>query len=218
MRFILIYIVTILTAMVLFSASSCEGNDPIINTPEEEVARILANTPTELPPITTTGENTMGAWIIPQPGSELHQLAGQDSILFVASGVERIDPIGASSTDCDAFQNFRYESQGYTSIRGYWCKRPEIDDPKALTMAIRLFDNGQFRISCGADMAGGSTIDELKFRTDSSGTSSLEILNDDRSTRILSATFSGTLYGWYNTTDTIRIVSGRLDARYGITP
>ncbi len=74
----------------LLCTTACEPeNDLIIDTPEEEADHIRANTPTELPPITTTGENTMGAWIIPQPGSELHQLAGEDSILFVASGVER---------------------------------------------------------------------------------------------------------------------------------
>ncbi|MFK8057711.1 MAG: hypothetical protein AB8F78_16410 [Saprospiraceae bacterium] len=207
-----------LVVTVILTASSCEGNDPFINTPEEEAARILANTPTELPPITTTGENTMGAWIILQPGSELALEAGTDSILFVASGVERIDPIGASSTDCDAFQNFRYESQGYVDILGRWCPRPEIGDPKWLTLGFLRFDNDRVMVTASIDLNGGRTVDSKKFRNDSIGISHFSVLLDDATNRILSATFSGELYGWDNTSDTIQIESGRLDARYGITP
>ena len=73
--------------------------DPFINTPDELVAYIRAQTPTEIPPITSTGANTMGAWIETDTGR----------VLFVASGIERPDPIGAESTDCPAFQNVRYE-------------------------------------------------------------------------------------------------------------
>ena len=141
-------------------------------------------------------------------------------ILFVASGVERIDPIGASSTDCNPFQNHRYESQNYVSILGRWCTRPEIGDDKELTLSFSLFDDGRALVSCGIDLDGGSSLNELKYKSDTLYTPQYEILLDDESERILSATFSAELYGWYNTSDrdTIQITDGRLDVTYGSTP
>ena len=218
MHYYSFYLATTLLATVLFSASSCEGNDPFIDTPEEEAARILANTPTELPPITTTGENTMGAWIIPQPGSELALEAGTDSILFVASGVERIDPIGASSTDCNAFQNYRYESQGYVSIRGVWCPRPEISMPEEQALQIRVHDWGTAVLRYSYDDNGSSSLHRLKYESDTIFRNSYNLSRDDVIERILSGQFNAKLGRTEAPFDTIIIRNGRLDVTYGSTP
>ncbi|MFK8057713.1 MAG: hypothetical protein AB8F78_16420 [Saprospiraceae bacterium] len=212
MKFLYLFVATL-----VFCSSSCEV-DPIIDTPEEEAARILANTPTELPPITSTGENTMGAYIIPQPGSELHRLAGQDTILFVASGVERIDPIGASSTDCNAFQNFRFESQEYTAISGRWCDRPEIGDDRFMRLLFGFYDSGAVILRFRYEHSAGMSSQTLRY----GGADTLDLsvlgLQNNLDERICFAQFSGTLYNIENNQDSALCKAGSFDARYGITP
>ncbi len=191
----------------LLSASSCDP-DPLTISPEELAEQIRRNTPTELPPITSVGANTMGAWIETDTGR----------ILFVASGVERPDPIGAESTDCPAFQNFRYESQDYVDILGMRCPRPEIEYLRSQALGFRTFDNGTIRLDYTYDPDGAGSLHSLTFRTKESSPITMEILEHDLETRRLSATFSATLFGWRNTTDSIRITDGRLDVTYGTTP
>ena len=108
-------------------ATAC-GKDPLGTSPEAEAARIRADTPTELPPVTTEGAMTMGAYVETDTGR----------VLFVASGVERVDPIGSSLTDCDPFQNWRYESSSLISVDGRWCARPEAGDPRSQSLVFSL--------------------------------------------------------------------------------
>ena len=119
---------TALLAIVLCSAASCVDDDPFGISPEAQADRIRAHIPTELPPVTTEGAMTMGAYVETDTGR----------VLFVASGVERVDPIGSSLTDCDPFQNWRYESSSLISVDGRWCARPEAGDPRSQSLVFSL--------------------------------------------------------------------------------
>ena len=88
----------------------------------------------------------MGAWIHPQPGSPLHDLEG-DSILFVASGVDRPETALAESLDCDAFDNNLQESTGWISVQGIYCERPEIDDRRFMGLNFGLINTDSVELS-----------------------------------------------------------------------
>ena len=203
-----IYGLLLLAALSL--ATAC-GKDPLGTSPEAQAARIRANTPTELPPVTTEGAMTMGAYVETDTGR----------VLFVASGVERADPIGSSSTDCPAFQNWLYQSSDLIGVSGRWCARPEIGDNRSQRLVFSFYParaNLLFEIT--DDLSYGFV---HLYRSDTLRPPDYEILRDDRSGRILSATFSATLYaedpgGGGVHGDTIRITDGRLDVRYGVTP
>ena len=206
-----------LTAVVLLTASSCEDDDPFTTSPEELAEQIRRNTPTELPPITTTGENTMGAWIHPQPGSRLNDLEG-DSILFVASGVDRPETALATSLDCDAFDNTLYESNQSIGISGQYCRRPEIDDPRRLSFGIEYYqDSLQIFFRYSPIPAGQDKRYWLAPPLNNEAIS-LDVMNDDRSSKIFSGIFYGTLINRSPPFDTIEISKGRFDVTYGITP
>ena len=201
---------------IFFSASSCD-QDPLTTTPEELAEQIRRNTPTELPPITTTGENTMGAWIHPQLGSPLHDLAG-DSILFVASGVDRPETALATSLDCDAFNNFLFESNQYLSCSGVFCRRPEIGDDRSLRLAFGYIapDSAQIAFTYSDNEFDSGT----NYWTRSFNQSMIinEILIDDRDSRIFSGVFSGFLINRSPPFDTLEVTNGRFDVTYGTTP
>jgi len=211
------YILWIAAVLSLLICFSCD-QDPLTTTSPEELAeQIRRNTPTELPPITTTGENTMGAWIHPQPGSPLHDLEG-DSLLFVASGVDRPETALATSLDCDAFNNFLFESQDLISIRGIYCQRTEIDDPRNITVNFSYIRPDSIELSFGyvADR-NASSIDYWTRRFGSSQIS-YAIAFDDEESRALSGTFLGSLINRSPPYDTLLITDGRFDVTYGVTP
>jgi hypothetical protein len=201
---------------LLLTASSCD-QDPLTTTPEELAEQIRRNTPTALPPITTSGENTMGAWIHPQPGSPLHDLEG-DSILFVASGVDRPETALATSLDCDAFNNFLFESNQYLSCTGDYCRRPEIGDDRNLRLAFGYIapDSVQIAFTYSKDKFDSGT--NYWTRSFSNSMKDYEILEDNRDTRIFSGTFSGALINRSAPFDTIKVTGGRFDVTYGTTP
>ena len=208
-----------LALATLLAVSACTPEeDPFINTEAEGAAAIRAATPTELPPVTAVGAGTMGAYIIPTPGSELHRLAGEDTILFVASGVERGGSIGTISTSCRPFQNWRHESSEYVVISGHWCPRPEIGMDFSQVFNFWLFDTGMVSFSYSFD-PDGDNIDRLGYRLDSLDQSGLATLFRRPSERIAAATVNDlTLYGWLNATDSIILSNFRVDATYGSTP
>ena len=201
-----------LLAIVLCCAAACDDDDPFGTSPEAQADRIRANTPTELPPVTTEGAMTMGAYVETDTGR----------VLFVASGVERVDPIGSSSTDCPAFQNWRYQSFRSVEVDARWCSRLEIGDARSQSLAFSLSDEGYATLLY--DITEKPFYAErYDFRSDTLRPPDYEILRDDRDGRILSATFSATLYaeepgGGGVHGDTIRVTDGRLDVRYGVTP
>ncbi len=203
---------------ILLSAASCD-KDPLSLSPEELAARIRANTPTELPPITMTGANTMGAYIHPQPGSPLWEQAGRvDSFLFVASGVDRPETALAESLDCGAFNNYLKQSSGWTSIIGTYCARPEINDPKRISVTFSLVT------SDSAEVYLNYTKDEYDIgnRYWSHGlvksSVSYNITRDDRTAQIISGTFATRVINRAAPFDTVDITDGRFDVTYGVTP
>ena len=208
------------TFLLVTLCSCTPEEDPFINTDEERAAAIRAATPTELPPVTTVGAGTMGAYIIPTPGSELHRLAGEDTILFVASGVERGGSIGTISTSCRPFQNWRFESTGQISILGNWCPRPEIDIEHSQVLIFNLLNDsegGVFGSIFYAYSATGSSLDEIKFRNDSVPITRINLLRNDQSSAILSVRFSESAFA-LDSSDSVKIEMARLDATYGSTP
>ena len=210
------YLLFTITALILLTASSCD-QDPLTTTPEELAEQIRRNTPTELPPITTSGENTMGAWIYPQPGSPLHDLAG-DSILFVASGVDRPETALATSLDCDAFDNFLFQSNDYIEASGTYCRRPEILDDRLIYIGFGYIapDSAQIAFSYSEDCNSSSI--NYWTRAFSDSNIEYEILLDNRGLRIFSGSFSGYLLNRSPPYDTLRITNGRFDVTYGVTP
>ena len=159
----------------------------------------------------------MGAWIHPQPGSPLHDLAG-DSILFVASGVDRPETALATSLDCNAFNNIRNLTNESIISSGVYCRRPEIDDDRQINLSFGYYypDSARvFFIYRHAKTERGinytSTLipqDEIEY----------QILNDDRHNQIFSGKFGGYLINRAEPYDTIRVTTGRFDVTYGITP
>ena len=206
-----------LTAVILLTASSCEDDDPFTLSEQELADRIRANTPTELPPITTTGENTMGAWIHPQPGSPLHDLEG-DSILFVASGVDRPETALATSLDCDAFDNYLFQSKNLISVQGQFCERPEIGDVRNLSSNFSFVQPDSVEIFFG--YVGDRSSRSINYWTRGFVNSQITytILLDDQQSRVFSGRFSGRLINRAEPFDTLRITAGRFDVTYGITP
>ena len=212
----------LLAVALVLAAASCEVDDPFTLTDDELADRIRASTPTELPPVTSVGANTMGAWVTPGAGSALAREAGStDPILFVASGVERPDPIGTISTDCPPFQNHRYETDGYVSISGRWCSRPEIGDFKSQTLTITIQDDGNIHAAYAIGIDGGSSLNELIFRRRFVDADLFNISLDNIQNRIIALESDDFyLHGYYNATagDSILVSDLRLDATYGLTP
>ena len=192
-------------------ATACD-KDPLGTSPEAQADRIRANTPTELPPVTTEGAMTMGAYVETDTGR----------VLFVASGVERVDPIGSSSTDCDPFDAYRRDSGKFVVIRGWWCSRPEIGDPRQQSLALIRYDGGRSQLFYIIHEDTRST-KAVNYISDTLEVGEVEFIRNDSVNRVMSARFSATLYvddgfdGGVNG-DTIRIVDGRVDASYGFVP
>ena len=201
---------------LLLTASSCD-QDPLTTTPEELAEQIRRNTPTALPPITTSGENTMGAWIHPQPGSPLHDLEG-DSILFVASGVDRPETALATSLDCDAFNNFLFESNQSIGVSGQYCRRPEIDDPRRLSFGIEYYQDSLQVFFRYSPSQIGQDIRYWIAPPLRESAITLDLLRDDRNAGVLSSEFFGSLINRAAPHDTIKITKGRFDVTYGTTP
>jgi hypothetical protein len=210
-KFYYLGLVLLLLSLV---APACQDDDPFTLSAEELAEQIRRNTPTELPPITTSGENTMGAWIHPQPGSPLHDLAG-DSILFVASGVDRPETALAESLDCNAFNNFHYLSTRSIFSSGKYCSRPEIGDERELELSFGYFYPDSARV-----LFFYEDTDAFTYRSESIGLGGIiyDILLDNRSENVISGTFSGALINRSSPYDTIRVSTGRYDVTYGITP
>ncbi len=176
---------------------------------KDEVKEIRKATPTELPPITTSGENTMGAWVETDTGR----------VLFVASGVDRLsDPGDVQSIDCDPFQNWRYESQEYISIDGRWCPRPEIGDYRSMWMHILMYDSGPQYTSFTYDVRGGSTRRYASSKVGEDSDFNIEITGHDTESRHVSGIFDGMLFNKEEPFDTIVVADGRFDTFYGSTP
>ena len=101
----LVFAALLLTAVLL--AASCDKT-PLSATPEELAEAIRAATPAELPPVTTAGLNTMGAYV--------HTDTGR--VLFVASGVDRPETALAASLDCEPFNSLMNRELGSVTARG----------------------------------------------------------------------------------------------------
>ncbi|MFK8056399.1 MAG: hypothetical protein AB8F78_09800 [Saprospiraceae bacterium] len=210
------YLLFTFTAVILLTVSSCD-QDPLTTTPEELAEQIRRNTPTELPPITTSGENTMGAWIHPQPGSPLHDQAG-DSILFVASGVDRPETALATSLDCAAFDNLLFQSNNYLSVDGNFCRRPEIGDDRDMSLIFGFIEPDSIQVFFN--------IQPSKVESNKSywkiplviSSINYTILKDDRNNSVFSGQFSGRIINRSPPYDTLQISQGRFDVTYGTTP
>jgi hypothetical protein len=197
--------------------SACQDDDPFTLSPEELAEQIRRNTPTELPPITTSGENTMGAWIHPQPGSPLHDLEG-DSLLFVASGVDRPETALAESLDCNAFNNSHNLTNRSLISSGVYCRRPEIGDDRQMNLSFGYYypdSSRMFFIYRHTKTDRGinytsTLIPEIPI--------DYQVLNDDRLNQIFSGKFTGRLINRTEPFDTIKITNGRFDVTYGTTP
>ncbi len=198
--------------------ASCD-KDPFTVSPEELAEQIRRNTPTELPPVTTVGANTMGAWIHPQPGSPLWEQAGRvDSFLFVASGVDRPETALAESLDCEAFNNYLKESNGWISTSGRYCRRPEIDDSREMILNFGLVHTDSVEQSFIYIRDKNSSGINYWTRNFQDNRIEYKILLDNRQISTLSGTFSGRLINRAPPHDTLCITLGRFDVTYGITP
>ncbi len=203
---------------VLLSAASCD-KDPLSLSPEELADRIRANTPTELPPITMTGANTMGAYIHPQPGSPLWEQAGRvDSFLFVASGVDRPETALAESLDCGAFNNYLIKSTSWISVQGIYCRRPEIGDDRFIALNFGYLPKDSVQLALNVSLRKALSMTNYWTREFSGADMNYTILRDDRATGVLSGTFSGQVLNRASPYDTVEITDGRFDITYGVTP
>ena len=187
-------------------ASSCDKT-PLSTTPEELADAIRAATPTELPPITTAGLNTMGAYA--------HTDTGR--VLFVASGVDRPETALAASLDCEPFNNYLFLSNDYLSVGGVYCERPEIGDRRRINMTLGYIRPDSIQLSL-IYSNGSKQAQSYWTRAFPRSRIAYTILRDDRDSRILSGTFSGTAVNRDPPYDTLRISDGRFDVTYGVTP
>ncbi len=191
----------LLLACLLALAAGCEkeGN-PILKNGGDLAAYIRAQTPTALPPITQTGANTMGAYV--------HTDTGR--VLFVASGIERPDPIGGESTDCPGWQNARFDAE--IAILGRWCPRPEIGDSRTMLLGMNFLNNQEiiayFRYQPGV---AGKIVKTYLSKKKTVATSN--VLNNAIK-QTISGSFTGTLYYDKNPSDSILITDGRFDMSY----
>jgi len=170
--------------------------------------RIERDTPTELPPITTEGLRTMGAYIQTDTGR----------LLFVASGVNRPEVALAESVSCNSFNNIHKLSTDKIAVTGIYCRRSEIGDDRRMTLSFNYLptDSVQLYFSYSPDKYSrgsnywtrGTEKDNIKFT----------ILRHDREMRILSGTFSGYLINRDVPFDTIRVTDGRFDIIHGEVP
>ena len=191
---------------VLSGAASCD--DPLGTSPEALAERIRANTPTELPPVTTEGAMTMGAYVETDTGR----------MLFVASGVDRPETALATTLDCAAFDNYLFRSNEYIGVAGIYCRRPEIGDNRYLSMGFGYIAPDSVQLSFIYNPGGNVGSTNYWTRAFPASDIEYEILRDDREARILSGTFAGQLLNRDPPYDTVRITDGRFDVRYGVTP
>ncbi len=210
-------ILLLMLTHLLLAASACVDDDPLTLSDEELAERIRANTPTELPPVTTSGENTMGAWIHPQPGSPLHTLVG-DSLLFVASGVDRPETALATSLDCKAFDNYLFQSNSYVSANGDYCRRPEIGDDRHMSIIFGYIAPDSVQIYFNYHHSNTSSILNYRLKDARQLVLEYDILIDNRDQQIFSGTFQSGLINRSPPYDTLQITDGRFDVTYGITP
>jgi len=147
-------------------------------------------------------------------GAYIHTDTGR--VLFVASGVERPDPIGAASTDCDPFQNFKFVKDELISIQGRWCPRREIGDNRDMWLDVAFWNTDSITASFSyiPDLSSNN-----KIYTSLNENFSVTVLHHDEQRQSISAKFSGVLMHTESPLlETIRIESGRLDATYSLTP
>ena len=178
---------------------------------EEQLARrIERHTPTELPPITSIGANTMGAYVTVD--GERH--------LFVASGVDRNESVGSISADCKPFNNYLYQESGDIVVAGVWCSRPEIERPLQMDMGILFPTKGDsLGMRFGIDYDG--VLGNRRVSYGSYGHDveiNLDLAMLDTITQLVAGTFSGYVLNFDNIKDTAFITEGRFDVRYGVTP
>ncbi|MFK8056719.1 MAG: hypothetical protein AB8F78_11420 [Saprospiraceae bacterium] len=200
---LLLLSVSLLALSIVLSASSCSKEEQLAN-------QIERNTPTELPPISQAGANTMGAYVT--VGGERH--------LFVASGVERGGSIGTISADCEPFKNFLYQSTGNIVVAGTWCSRQEINRPIQMDMAVSIPTlTDSFRLSFGIDYDGtSSTGNRVSYISRGfSVITQVDTSRLDRQEMIVAGTFEGYAINFENMLDTALIPDGRFDVRYGLT-
>ena len=169
---------------------------------------IRARTPTELPPATTHGANTMGAYV--------HTDTGR--VLFVASGVDRPETNLAASLDCRAFDNYLFRSNGYLIVSGVYCRRPEIGDGRRMSMGFGYIHSDSVELSFNYSRPGQQTSDSYWTRAFPGADIEYEITRDDREVRVLSGTFAGRLLNRDPPYDTLVVTDGRFDVTYGVTP
>ncbi len=172
--------------------------------------RIERDTPTELPPITSVGANTMGAYVT----------IGDEQHLFVASGVERGGSVGSISADCEAFNNYLYRSDGNIVIQGIWCSRPEISLPKRMSLAILFPTRGDsLGMAFGIDYDGLSGNPHERYGSYGIDADvEINVNSLDTINHIAAGIFSGYVLNFDNPLDTAFITDGRFDVYYGITP
>ena len=207
-------------ASLLIGLSACDS-DPFTLSPEELAEQIRRNTPTELPPITTVGANTRGAWIHPQPGSPLWEQAGRvDSFLFVASGVDRPETALAESLDCEAFDNFLVQSLNVIGISGRYCRRPEIGDDRRIWIGIENYlTQDSVQIFFVYSHASSETGSGYRLpRSTTFGEFNLLISEHFQLNNQISGVFNAKLINRSQPYDTLHITQGRFDVTYGITP
>ena len=195
-------LLSLLAACVL-SAASCDDltDDGELMPGGDLVAYIRAQTPTELPPATQVGANTMGAYV--------HTDTGR--VLFVASGIERPDPIGAESTDCPGTQTLSKED--WIDVLGRWCPRPEIGDPRAMTLGVTIYSSRMPSLTFSYDSRViGSAKQFYQFTPTSPPAVAVDY--HDPNDRVIAGTFSGTIYNEKDATDSLLITDGRFDMRY----
>ena len=168
---------------------------------------IRARTPTELPPATTHGANTMGAYV--------HTDTGR--VLFVASGVDRPETNLAASLDCNAFDNMWFRSSNFVSVRGLYCNREEIGDYRRMRMTFKYkYPDSAVLIFQYSSML--SSLPERYWNNYPDASLNYEITRDDREARVLSGTFAGRLLNRDPPYDTLVVTDGRFDVTYGVTP
>jgi len=146
-------------------------------------------------------------------GAYIHTDTGR--VLFVASGVERPDPIGAGSTDCEAFQNYRYLDERFVGIVGKWCPRPEIGDFRRMALGISKYDSDSL-VMFFSYKPSPAEDNQVYFATQSS--ISYEPLHENASDQAISGEFSYTAANRDPPYDTILVTDGRFDVTYGLTP
>jgi len=132
-----------------------------------------------------------------------HNSPHHDSLTFDVDGLQMAGVTALSMA---------YDGTDMTWMDEDWYKDRQRD------VSDTLFSNYAV-MGYGLDLDGKSSLNELKFKSDTLRPPSYSILYDDQNSRILSATLDSVrLYGWYNTEDSLIIRNIRMDVTYGSTP